>query len=219
MPDLRTSETDMPPRVTIVQREKTRILANVADMAAAVLNITGTQPRMIDFAYMSVSEQIEVAHSTDIMIMVHGGALSSMLWMPYGSILVDIYPYGFRAASNSQLVHWARRAIAPWHIGHAPFQITDSRGQTLTSGPLPKGCTCIGGSCVPGELFWHTVQIEVDVASFTRHLAAVLKQWRGGPDTKRTAYAPPLTKHEDEMRTAKDQEQRLKKSSKAVQCM
>jgi len=63
------------PRVTIVQRSKTRRLRNLEDMVQIVRDEMGVEPRVVDMANMTVSEQVTASHNTDIMIMVHGGAL------------------------------------------------------------------------------------------------------------------------------------------------
>ena len=51
--------------------------------------------RVIDYAEMSLDDQYKTTYETDILIMVHGGALTNALYLPTGATLIDVYPYSF----------------------------------------------------------------------------------------------------------------------------
>lgn len=46
--------------------------------------------RIVDFAALSFDEQVQIGHSTDLLIGTHGAGLTHMLWMVPGSAVVEI---------------------------------------------------------------------------------------------------------------------------------
>jgi hypothetical protein len=131
-----------------------------------------------------------VAHATDVLIMMHGAALVNMLWLPPGSLLVDVYPHSFRHEQQGHIVHSTRAALAPLGLGHLPFQADKPHLQALRSGPMPEGCEC-DETTLPGcgaQVFWNLKNLTVDIPRFRRHLHVALTQWRAGP----SHYSPPL---------------------------
>jgi hypothetical protein len=46
--------------------------------------------RIVDFAALSFDEQVQIGHSTDLLIGTHGVGLTNMLWMVPGSAVVEI---------------------------------------------------------------------------------------------------------------------------------
>ena len=56
---------------------------------------------VVDFAGLTPTEQMRLASAADVVVMVHGGALANVLWLPRGAMLVDIYPYPFKVVTDS----------------------------------------------------------------------------------------------------------------------
>ena len=84
------------PKVTIAQRAGSRKIENVDKVVGDINNILGDgAARVIDYADMSIDDQYKSTYDTDILIMVHGGALTNALYLPTGATLIDVYPYSF----------------------------------------------------------------------------------------------------------------------------
>ncbi len=88
------------PRVTIVHRTGSRRFANLEEITSTMRLVLGdgAKPehvRVVDFARLNFDQQYAISYATDILIMVHGGALANMLYLPAGATLIDIYPYSF----------------------------------------------------------------------------------------------------------------------------
>lgn len=47
---------------------------------------------VVDFAAISLREQMRIALHTDVLIMVHGGVYGATLFLPRHAIVIDVYP-------------------------------------------------------------------------------------------------------------------------------
>jgi hypothetical protein len=166
------------PHVLVVQRHSTRRIRNLGDVVGMVTNVTGQAPVMIaDFAALEMAEQVRISSRADIFILVHGGALASLLWLRPGALIIDIYPYTFPVAHHSSIVHWMSASLRPLRYGHHPFELMNSTQQELTDGrQLPLDCRCESGHC-EADTFVTTSWLTVD-ASFESHVASGLAMWR-----------------------------------------
>ena len=180
------------PRVTVVQRAKTRRLRNLREVVQIVREEIGVEPVVVDMADMSAREQVMVAHDTDILIMVHGGALGSTMWLPRAALLIDIYPYVFPIGQQSGIVHWMRGTLGGLGLGHHPFQVLEWEGQELLSGPVKKNCTCLDDGGCQALVFGSTKYVNVEGGRFREHVTQGLELWRGG------RYQEPLSPAEFE---------------------
>ena len=178
---------DKPARVTIVQRSGgTRHIRNVNDVIILVTDIFGTVPAVVDMSRYSVQDQIKISHNSDIIIMVHGGALVHILWLPPGALIIDIYPYGFAVQVHSGLIHSIRKSIEHVEILHEPFDVSVADQQVLTSGSLQDGCYV--PSHQQGPIFWKTAAVHIDTKRFREHLVRAHRVWRTH------AYVQPMTR-------------------------
>eukprot|EP00667_Euglena_gracilis_P014147 EG_transcript_14634 len=91
-----------PPRVTVVQRNGTRRIANLGEVLAAVNGALAAQygtstpnATLVDFGQLTVRQQLQTARCTDILVMVHGAVYGSAVFLPRHAIVIDLYPYGF----------------------------------------------------------------------------------------------------------------------------
>jgi hypothetical protein len=180
------------PRVTIVQRSKSRTIGNIAELQAAVLRRTGAQSaQVLDFSTLTVREQVSVVHATDVLILAHGAALMNVMWLPQGSLIVDIRPYAYE--SDGGLIDAVLSALLPLSFVHAPFHIRNSTGQVLelpssigVLRELPKNCSCpaiepVGEFYFCGmNVYWSTRTMLVDIPAFEEHLEDAMEKWRRG---------------------------------------
>jgi hypothetical protein len=166
------------PRVTLVQRSKSRCIYNLQEVVSMIEVQMGSSPKVVDMAQLSIEEQVLLAYNTDIFILVHGGALTHILWLPTCALIIDIYPHGFSIDHHSGIVHWIRKSMEPaYHIGHLPFAVETSVGQSTTQGPLISGCVCHTAGC-QFRVFQSSTNITLHAARFVPHLQEGLRIWQ-----------------------------------------
>ena len=169
-----------PPRVTLVQRSTTRRIRNLKEVENLVKIVMGVSPRVVDMSDLSIKEQVLLMHNTDIFILVHGGAMANLLWLPPGALIIDVYPHGFLISYHCAIMHWIRKALGPAiELGHMPFQVETAEGQKLLTGPMREGCVCRSFHCQT-EVFRTSAFITVDAVRFKEHLKEGLRAWREG---------------------------------------
>lgn len=80
--------------ITYIKRPPPRCLGNIIErrMIQALLDIPGVQLTVLDFAKLSFSKQIETILNTDILISVHGNALSYVLFLPRHASIIELFP-------------------------------------------------------------------------------------------------------------------------------
>ena len=188
-----------PPRVTLIQRSTTRRILNLEEVRSMIKSVMGVSPRVVDMSALSIKDQVLLTHNTDIFILVHGGAMANLLWLPPRALIIDIYPYGFPISYHSGIIHWIRKALLPViELGHMPFQIETAEGQELLTGPMVPGCVCRSIPCQI-EVFRNSALINVDAMRFKEHLKEGLKAWKGG-EREGGRYEKPVTPDEFERR-------------------
>ncbi|KAI9020618.1 hypothetical protein DFJ74DRAFT_707662 [Hyaloraphidium curvatum] len=179
------------PRITIVQRSRTRGFAPhaLASMNATLARIGGRPPTIVDFASLDLPAQVRLAAQTDMYVLVHGAALGHAMFLPPGSVLMDVYPHAFFVEHNI-LVPFMLASLAPGvRIGHFPFQIRGTAGQSNLLGPLRPNCTCKDYMCEV-KSFWAADRLAPDPAAFARRAAEAADAWR------RADYPRPRTQEE-----------------------
>lgn len=81
--------------VTFVDRQaKRRLLQKAEYIDALKLTFPDMDVRVVDFAELDLAAQIRVAHSTDILVGVHGAGLIHGMFLPPHSAVVEIQPHG-----------------------------------------------------------------------------------------------------------------------------
>lgn len=181
------------PVVTIVQREGGRRIANLPEVYQAIKTVTGVEPRVVDYGNLPITQQIALTMSTDVLVMVHGGALGHMLFMAHGALLVDVYPYNYPFQFHG-LVNWVRASLESVHISHAPFDVTRSSDMQYTDGALPEDCLCDASSrssfygCAI-QCFYTAKSLTVDIQRFLPHFSSAISKWLNG-----SSYAQPLSR-------------------------
>ena len=211
--DVAPSHPKGPPRVTLVQRSSSRTIKNVDEVVEKLASVMGNSPQVVDIADLSVKEQVILAHKTDIYVLVHGGALANLLWLPPRALVVDIYPFGFALSYHHRIVHWIWKSLEPaFAIGHLPFQIHTTQGQELVTGPLPPGCACHTQECEI-HVFVGLVSLTIELDRFETHLKETLRLWEGGK------YEPSMTFTEWEKKEAKERKEQMATQKGAPSCL
>eukprot|EP00667_Euglena_gracilis_P010450 EG_transcript_10638 len=169
------------PRVTIVQRSIVRMIANVEDLFSKVnsvltAHLSGSAPQVkeVDFGLMPVRDQVAVTMNTDVLILVHGGALGNVAFLPPHAVVIDIYPYAFYPQLHGYIVNGIRLAMPSMHYGHRCVETTDSSTIVLMDKKcLPPSCAAVNTT----PPFFVTRCIYMDVEAFAVHFNMVLQAW------------------------------------------
>ena len=86
---------DRPLTLTFIDRQKTRRLSSSTDLLEALqAEFPAAIIQSVDFAELSIRDQVQMASRTDILIGVHGAGLTHAMFMPQGSCIVEILPKG-----------------------------------------------------------------------------------------------------------------------------
>ena len=176
--------------------EQVRLLQNSPFHQSSLFPIMVVMPMAL-YGCGALCKQVRLSQSTDIMVMVHGGALGNVVFMPYGSVLLDIYPYNSPEAVQGDLIHAMRKSLSGMEILHSPFEVTDYRDVELKTGRLVSDCACPSGpsgnprikECA-WNFFWRTSWVRVDRERFRHHMGQTLAMWRAHE------YKPPLSQQE-----------------------
>eukprot|EP01041_Mallomonas_annulata_P003498 gene3498-6964_t len=183
------------PKVVIIQRRKkhNRVIFNLNEIVTIITNITGgIPPKVVFYEALSISTQIKQTFSTDILIMIHGGALANAMYLPPYATLIDIYPYAFPYHIHG-LVNWIRYTLRDIPIAHAPFDIINPNHMLYNGNhslPLciqPPGTTYLGSF----RLFWQVSSIIIDPIRFKRFFEIEYKKWKS-----KTNYIPPISRED-----------------------
>ncbi|KAJ9440114.1 glycosyltransferase [Diplonema papillatum] len=76
-------------------------------------------------------EQLRILASTDVLIAAHGAALSSMVVLPVGAVVIELFPHNFRYHMYAELASLLRLQYMP----------IESREPWGPSGPGCSGCS------------------------------------------------------------------------------
>eukprot|EP00667_Euglena_gracilis_P006903 EG_transcript_6969 len=178
--DLQEVQPHRSPRVTIVQRSKSRIIANLDGMVAKVNGLLAAhgplslEAKVVDFSKLPMRDQVEATMNTDLLVMVHGGAYGNVIFLPQHAVVVDIYPYGFLPALHGYVMNGIQLAAPSMKYGYRRVETNDSSTVVMTDGYcLPPNCAAMD-TISPFRL---TKCLYVDLEAFAVHFAEVLRAW------------------------------------------
>ena len=181
-------------RILIVQRGGSRRMRNIDEIVEIVKSTSGVLPKVEDLGMLSIDEQIKLIYDSDIIIMMHGGALAHLMFMAEHAALVEFYPFSWPFEFHG-LVNWVRYSMSDVPIRHFPFDIRDPRHMFYRFGHLPL-CLCDTSqrsswySCGV-DLYWNLMEFEVHPGRFEEHFSIAWHKW----DTI-APITPPVNKSE-----------------------
>jgi hypothetical protein len=92
------------PVITIIDRKTTRKIFKIGEYTENLrLKYPGLTINLIDFAAISLRDQVVLVQNTDVLIGHHGAGMTHALFLPEQSTVVEIFPPTFRTAGFSQL--------------------------------------------------------------------------------------------------------------------
>jgi hypothetical protein len=99
--------------ITIVNRRKGRGLWNVEEFEEKIANLSLGKPLVHSFESMSFEHQAQTMYSSDVVISIHGAAMTNMAFMKPCSVVIEILPWLFhghgffhRFANSSDILHY-----------------------------------------------------------------------------------------------------------------
>lgn len=108
----KANEINKHPRITIVERKKNRKFISLDRWVKILKERYPESPiNVVDFATISIEEQIRLAQSTDILIGHHGAAMSHIIFMAAQATALEILPryfdqHGFRSIAAMRGVQY-----------------------------------------------------------------------------------------------------------------
>lgn len=81
--------------IVIVKRSHTRILLNQEDIVKEFQSINSINLTVVAFENLGFDETIDLISATDILVAVHGAALSNMILLQPGSFILELFPHYF----------------------------------------------------------------------------------------------------------------------------
>eukprot|EP00667_Euglena_gracilis_P008326 EG_transcript_8423 len=169
------------PRVTVVQRNGSRIIANIDAVIAKVKGILvarqiahNVEVKVVDFGKLPIKEQVLTTMGTDILIMVHGGAYGNVIFLPRHAVVVDFYPYSFLPQLHGYVMNGIQLTAPSMQYGYRRVESNDSFSVLMEDGYcLPPHCAAIN-TTLP---FHYTKCLHADVGNFAAHLEEVIQAW------------------------------------------
>ncbi len=87
------------PVITIIDRQKTRKIFKIREYVENLRHkYPGLTINLVDFASISLHEQVVLVQNTDILIGHHGAGMTHILFLPEQSSVVEIFPPTFKTA-------------------------------------------------------------------------------------------------------------------------
>eukprot|EP00668_Euglena_longa_P021606 GGOE01026876.1.p1 GENE.GGOE01026876.1~~GGOE01026876.1.p1 ORF type:complete len:499 (+),score=79.41 GGOE01026876.1:46-1542(+) len=170
------------PRVTFVQRFKTRVIANLEELVTRANDVLTahcpatamSKATVVDLDRMPIISQVELASTTDILVLMHGGALGNALFLPPHAVVMDIYPYGFYSQLHGYIVNGIRLSMPSMRYGHRLVETNDSSTTVLQWGHcLPPRCNGLNTI----DPFLKARCVHIDMEEFTAHFTKVIQAW------------------------------------------
>lgn len=173
------------PVINVVARvNTTRGIRNLEKLIQTIHTATGVMPNVIDYASMNLFQQMNSTFHSDIWILIHGGGLGNMLFLPFHATVIDIYPYSYSYAFQG-LVNWVRFSMQKLYISHMPYEITESKYMYFRNdAQLPENCLCDTSTranwlkCAFEKMFLCVKSIEIDLDRFHAHVKEAYANWR-----------------------------------------
>ena len=92
------------PIITIIDRQTTRKIFNIGEYTKNLRNkYPGLTINLVDFAAISVRDQVVLVQNTDVLIGHHGAGMTHVLFLSEQSAVVEIFPPTFSTAGFGQL--------------------------------------------------------------------------------------------------------------------
>lgn len=103
-------------KILLIVRHLSRKIENFNELHQAIINLfPDAEIYVKGFEGLSIKDQILITKDIDILIGMHGSALSNVIWMKENSTLIEIFPYKFTCRD------WYEKACELAKINYIPY--------------------------------------------------------------------------------------------------
>jgi hypothetical protein len=174
----KTDEGDKP-RLTIISRNGSRAIENEAELvraaAGAGFRVAVLQPRQDT----ELAKMYRSLNASDVMVGVHGAAMTHFLFMRPGSVFIQVVPLGTDWAAETYYGEPARRL----GLRYMPYKILPSEssiyGQYANDDPVLTDPDTVNakGWQVTKQVYLDGQKVRLDMARFRRRLREAYGHW------------------------------------------
>ncbi|KAJ3213347.1 signal transducing kinase of the PAK [Dinochytrium kinnereticum] len=180
--------------LTLILRDgDTRRILNEDELTAMLAKLPVTL-RVVRFGGMSLRDQLRISSESDIMVSMHGAALTHVLFAPARSYLLELFPYRFRksvfrnlaAISGVRHLTWQnqRESLTRFKLGYVlKNKLTNSSEESITRLP-------IDWQNMDSKNFWRNQDTIVNVKEIKHILEAALFDRSRGGETRFLMFSP-----------------------------
>ncbi|KAM0895872.1 hypothetical protein ACQ4PT_023534 [Festuca glaucescens] len=172
-------ETDDKPRLTIVSRNGSRAIENEAELARAAaeagFRVDLLQPR----PDTELAQMYRVLNGSDVMVGVHGAAMTHFLFMRPGSVFIQVVPLGTDWAAENYYGQPARRL----GLRYIPYKILPSESSLYrrysSDHPVLTDPVTVNanGWQVTKKVYLDGQNVRLDMPRFRRRLREAYGHW------------------------------------------
>ena len=136
--------------VRVSKRIKTRRVANAKEFAAALREaLPTTDVLLVDPGALSFEDQVALMRRTDVLVGMHGGALTNLLFLKTGATVVELHPFYQRARCYDNLARWAGVKYLWWRATARSAYDTHESDTVLAIRPLVRLVASALGVVIP----------------------------------------------------------------------
>lgn len=151
--------------ILVLERKGTlRKIINLHALVHELSLLTDSKVLKVVMEDYPLSQQIKLASSSKVLIGAHGAGLTNMIFMPAGSLIVELFPFGF----EKQIYRNLAETLGHRYISWVAPRVTNSRS-------THEGCSKnmernVDWASQVSKDFWRNQFITVDIADFVGHL-------------------------------------------------
>ena len=147
--------------ITILSRKETRVILNEDVLSIRLAKKFSSRVKSIDLETHSLSEIIDVISRSSVVISMHGALLSSIIFMPANSTVLELYPYAVNPDNYTpyktlasildiNYISWVNRhedmtvghADYPPHLGGLLHLSADKQEEIINQTQVPPHLCC-----------------------------------------------------------------------------
>ncbi|KAI8801992.1 hypothetical protein BJ742DRAFT_563295 [Cladochytrium replicatum] len=190
----RSQRSSTRPRVTLVLRTgKTRRVLNEKDIIAALKTLP-IDLAVHQFDGLALEEQLAIIDETDVLVSMHGAALTHLLFLRPETYLVELFPYAFRKIIYQNLAKIMKVKYACWQNTKeidTVFNWASVEANRYTD--VSKGFITrqfIDWRNMDSKNYWRNQDTYVDSTEFGHVISSVLADMKGPAHNKFLIYQP-----------------------------
>lgn len=182
------------PRVSLVARNGvSRRILNQADFVRELRKLR-IQLNVYSFDKLSLKRQIQIIDKTDVLISMHGAALTHTLYMRPNTYILELFPYSFRKMIFQNLAHIMEVNYVYWQnsqYSRTRLNWTAIAKNRMTD--MPKNLIArlpVDWSNMDSKNYWRNQDTLVNIPEIKYVLNTLLQDLRIQSNTKYLIYLP-----------------------------